>query len=667
MKRQILKKDSGKRQRRQKIAFLGIFFVGAFATLGYRATFLHLSQNPKLVRRAQTQYMAKIEEPPPRGNIFDADQEELAVSVPSYSVAVRPRRIKDKNKFLSNIAPALSMSIQDVSRKLDFEKKYVWLKRYVGREEKEKITQVDPDAIELVKTAKRYYPNREIASQILGAVGPENNGLSGLELFYDRYLRGESKKSEAYRDARGKAFETEETLEAENQKEPNHLYLTIRKNIQYITEKELYEVCNEHHAKACTAIVIEPQTGAVLAMSSYPNFNPNEYQNYSLSTWRNLAVTDTFEPGSTFKTIMAAAALETGAVSPQEKFFCENGAYKVGNRVIHDHEKYGMMNLRDILKVSSNIGIYKVGRKVGKKAFGDIVSQFGFGKATGVDYPGESSGFMRSPSTWQDIEFANISFGQGLRTTPLQMASSFATIANGGIRMRPYFVKRITDPQGKILLDVKPQSFGRVLNRKTADMIIDMMTEVTKEGGTATKAALPGYSVAGKTGTAQKFVNGAYSHTKFMSSFIGMVPAEKPRFVIAVNIDEPQGVVYGGLVAAPVFKKIAWEALRDLGVAPTQPIEKPAIEYAKKEKTPHPLLSQKPSSNEAKQTAITEFSKNQIPDFRGLSKRNVIALLDKAGLEGEIVGSGMAVSQEPAPGLAVDEKNKKVKIIFRAH
>ena len=254
-----------------------------------------------------------------------------------------------------------------------------------------------------------------------------------------------------------------------------------------------------------------------------------------------------------------------------------------------------------------------------------------------------------------------------------------STIANGGVRMRPYFVKRITDPQGKILLDVKPQTYGRVLSKKTSDTIIDMLTEVTKDGGTATKAALPGYSVAGKTGTAQKFVNGAYSHTKFMSSFIGMVPAEKPNFVIAVNIDEPQGVVYGGLVAAPVFKKIAWEALRDLGVAPTQPFEKPAVEYAKKEKPTQQIqqaslshlttlstLATKQTNIEVNQTAIAEFSKNQIPDFRGLSKRNVIALLDKAGLEGEIVGSGMAVSQEPAPGVSVDDKNRKVKIIFRA-
>ncbi|QQR81502.1 MAG: transpeptidase family protein [Deltaproteobacteria bacterium] len=660
MKKRNFQKDIGKRQRRQKMAVLGVFFVFAFLAISYRCVFLHLSDDPKLARRAQTQYIAKIEEPPPRGNIFDADNEELAVSVPSYSVAVRPRRIQNKEKFLSSISPLLNMSIHDVSEKLDFEKKYVWLKRYVGREEKEKISQIDPKAIEMVKTSKRYYPNREVASQILGAVGPDNNGLSGLELFYDKFLKGGKNKSEAFRDARGKAYETEETLEAENVKEVNHVYLTTRKNIQYVTEKELNDVCTEHHAKSCSAIVIEPQTGAVLAMSTYPNFNPNEYQNYNLNTWRNLAVTDTFEPGSTFKTIMAAAALETGVVKSSEKFFCENGALKVGNNVIHDHEKYGMMNLREILKVSSNIGIYKVGKRVGKKAFGDIVSLFGFGKKTGIDYPGESSGFMRASSSWQDIEFANVSFGQGLRVTPLQMASSYATIANGGVRMRPYFVRKITDPSGNIIFENKPQSVSRVLAKKVADEVIDMMTEVTKEGGTATKAALPGYSVAGKTGTAQKFVNGAYSHAKFMSSFIGMVPAENPRFVIAVNIDEPQGVIYGGLVAAPVFKKIAWEALRDLGVAPTQPFEKPITEYARHEEKK--ISPSHVAEAEAVSEAAVQFSKNQIPDFRGLSKRRVIALLDQSGLEGEIVGTGMAVSQEPPPGTSIVDK--KVKIIF---
>src|SRR3989338_8258466 len=303
-------------------------------------------------------------------------------------------------------------------------------------------------------------------------------------------------------------------------------------------------------------------------MASYPSFNPNPYQSYDLSLWRNLAVTDTFEPGSTFKPIMAAAALDHGAVKPGDKFYCENGDLTIGDYVIHDHEKYGMLSVRDIIKVSSNIGIYKVGRKVGKKDFAETVDLLGFGKKSGIDYPGEVSGLVRPAKAWQEIDFANISFGQGVRVTPLQLASAYATIANGGVRLKPYFVSRVTDTEGKTILETRPQPVGQVLKAESSRLIVDIMKEVTLQGGTATRAALPGYVVAGKTGTSQKVVKGKYSHDKFVSSFIGIVPADSPRFVVLVVVDEPKGESYGGLVAAPVFRKIAWAALRDLAVPP---------------------------------------------------------------------------------------------------
>jgi len=637
------------------MASLGLFFVLGFAIISYRCIYLHLARDPKLVKRANTQYTTKLEESPPRGNIYDANGEELAVSVPSYALAVRPGKIREREKFLSDMAPLIGMKKSEIDARLDPAKKYVWLKRTIAPQEKEpllNLVQSFHGGVELVKTAKRYYPNREVASQILGAVGQDNDGLGGLELFYDRYLHGGGERSEAFRDARGKTYVTEETLSVPK-KDPNHLHLTIRKNIQYTTEKELTSACDAYHAHACTAIVMNPATGAILAMASYPNFNPNSYQDYAVTLWRNLAVTDTFEPGSTFKTIMAAAAIESGSVKSKDQFFCENGAFLVGNHVIHDHGKYGMMTLRDILKVSSNIGIYKVGRKVGKKTFGDIVDLFGFGKKTGIDYPGEAPGYVRPAALWQDIEFANISFGQGIRMTPLQLASGFSTIANGGVRMKPYFVSEVSDSQGRTIIQNKPQVVSHVLSKQTADLVIDMLTEVTKEGGTATKAALPGYTVAGKTGTAQKFVNGSYSHTKFMSSFVGIVPAENPKLVILVTIDEPQGVIYGGLIAAPVFKKIAWESLRDLGIssvapsAPSLPSATPLIREASL--LPKPLSS---------------AEDNLLPDFRGLSKRKVLALLDEVGLQGQIVGSGVAISQNPAPGSLI-EKGKVCRVQFR--
>lgn len=641
------------KERRKRMAGLALFFVLGFSIISYRCVYLHLARDPKLVKRANTQYTTKLKEAPPRGNIYDANGEELAVSVSGYSLAARPGKIKERQKFLSNIAPLIGMKESEIDSRLDPSKKYVWLKKTIAPQEKEpllSLVQSSHGSVELVKMAKRYYPNREVASQILGAVGQDNDGLGGLELFYDRTLHGGGERSEAFRDARGKTYVTEETLSVP-EKDPNHLHLTIRKNIQYTTEKELTAACDAYHAYTCTAIVMNPQTGAILAMASYPNFNPNSYQDYALTAWRNLAVTDTFEPGSTFKTMMAAAAVESGLVQSRDKFFCENGALTVGRHVIHDHEKYGMMTLREILKVSSNIGIYKVGRKVGKKKFGEIVNLFGFGKKTGIDYPGEASGYMRPAASWQDIEFANISFGQGIRVTPLQLASGFATIANGGVRMKPYFVSEISDSQGNAIIQNKPHVVSRVLSQQTADKVIDMLTEVTREGGTATKAALPGYTVAGKTGTSQKFVKGAYSHTKFMSSFVGIVPAENPKLVILVTIDEPQGVVYGGLVAAPVFKKIAWESLRDLGIPSLTPSAPPSGSPLIREAS---LLPKTLSSSQD----------DLLPDFRGLSKRKVLALLDEVGLQGEMVGSGAAISQSPAPG-SVIEKGKVCRVQFR--
>jgi cell division protein FtsI (penicillin-binding protein 3) len=582
-KKKVFPKEGGHRRRKQRIALLSLFFLAGFSVVTYRCLYLHLARDPKLAKLARSQYKTRLEEPPPRGNIYDASGEELAVSVPTYSAAARPGRIREREKVLSELLPILGMKPDEI--KLNPEKKYVWLKRHLTPREKQELEGRKLAGIELVKGSKRFYPNREVGSQILGAVGNENQGLGGLELFYDRYLRGEEEEAIAYRDARGKTFETEETIGREK-RGPHHLTLTLRKNIQYVTERELNAACDAYRAKSCTAIALDPRTGQVLAMASYPNFNPNAYQVSNLEHWRNRAVTDAIEPGSTFKVILAAAALESGLVKVQDRFHCENGALRIGDRVIHDHEKHGMLSFREIMKVSSNIGIYKIGQKVGKKEFAEAIERFGFGKKSGIDYPGEVAGFVRPVKSWQEVEFANIAFGQGVQVTPLQLAAAFAATANGGLRMRPYLVSRVTDPEGETLLEVKPKAGERVLSEKTARLLLDILQEVTHEGGTGTKAALPGYTVAGKTGTAQKVVDGTYSHMKFISSFVGIVPARSPRLVVLVTIDEPQGVVYGGLVAAPVFRKIAWAALRDLGVPPDKEdslerSEKPLIQEAK--------------------------------------------------------------------------------------
>lgn len=680
-KKKVFTQDGGTRTKKKRIVLVVFLFFLGFTALVYRGLHLHLSQDPKLARIAKSQYRTKIPEAPPRGNIYDASGDEIAVSVPSYALAVRPGKVRDKAGLAAKLRKLVKLPAKDLEAKLASDKKYVWIKRYLSPREKDDLEALSKDpvleGVELVKGSKRFYPNREVASQILGAVGIDNEGLSGIELFYDRDLKGSAADSTAYRDARGRMFETLETLgsaQGHESREPNHLHLTIRKNIQYVAERQLDQTCGKYKAKSCTAIVMDPATGAILAMASYPSFNPNAYQSYDIGTWRNVAVTDAFEPGSTFKPIMAAAALEGGAVGPDDRFFCENGDLKIGNHVIHDHEKYGMLSVRQIIKVSSNIGIYKVGKKLGKKAFAETVGNFGFGRKTGIDYPGEIAGSVRPSKTWQEIDFANVSFGQGLLTTPLQLASAYAALANGGVRMKPHVVSRVTDAEGRTIHQNEPEEAGRAVGPETARLMLEIMKGVTEEGGTAKRAALPGYTVAGKTGTAQKVVNGRYSHDKYVSSFVGVVPADRPRIVVLVMVDEPKGEIYGGLVAAPVFKEIAWAALSDLGVPPERSPgkpESPAVTVAKAgTKKPEPAKKEAAKNLAsliipAALTGGPAAFPQSVPDFRGLSKRKVLAILDERKLKCRVSGSGVAESQSPAPGSPVP-KGEGCKIVFGA-
>ncbi len=648
-KRNIIFKESGRRVRRKKMALLFLFFLFGFGILAYRCLYLHLADDPKLTKRAQSQYQTKIAETSPRGNIYDARGEELAVSVPTYSLAMRPNKIHDRERVLGELAPILKMDLKKILSNLDSSKNFLWLKRELTPSEKDRISTLGLSGIELVKGSKRFYPNRETASQVLGAVGRENEGLGGIELFYDQYLRGAGDDSIAFRDARGQKFETEETL-SHSFREGHDLTLTIRKNIQYTAEKELQDACERHRAKSCTTIIMDPRTGQILAMASYPAFNPNSYSDYDFGRWRNRAVTDAFEPGSTFKIIPAAAALQKGVVTTRDKFFCENGSYKIGKHLIHDHEKYGALSVADIIKVSSNIGIYKVGQRLGKQGLGQMIQSFGFGNKTGIDYPGEVGGVIRKYQSWEEIDFANAAFGQGVQVTPIQMATAFSAIANGGVLLRPYLVSQVTDAHGQAVLETKPKVVRRVLSQETATLVLEVMKGVTREGGTAVRASLPGYSVAGKTGTAQKVVGGKYSHTKFVSSFIGIVPAEDPRLVVLVTVDEPEGEIYGGLVAAPVFQKIAWSALVDLGIPP-QKMPTPVV-------TPTPLVT-KAGFFEGEKSLLGENSK-EIPDFRGLSKRTVLALIENRGLPCDVIGSGIASDQTPPPGSLVAQGDCRI-------
>ncbi|MHC4215119.1 MAG: penicillin-binding protein [Planctomycetota bacterium] len=622
----------------------------SFSILGYRGVRLHTQPDDKLQNLADRQYKETVRPIPIRGNIYDRKGYEFAVSVSSYSLAAHPHLVDNPGQLSKRLASILGMSSRDIRKKLNGNRKFAWIKRRLMPNEVEKLERLNDPALNLQKEARRYYPNRELASQILGAVGYDGEGLGGLELSYDQYLKPPADEKEVtYRDARGVIFDSsDDPLEAES---VSHLHLTIDRNIQYVIETELATAAHRLKIKKGTVVVMDPQTGAILAMASYPRFNPNTYQDYELEKWRNVALTHTFEPGSVFKAITAAAALESGKFDVNSMIYCENGKVRIGNSIVNDHEKYGNLSFGEVLKFSSNIGAAKLAESVGKKDLYKMVRRFGFGDKTGIDFPGEAGGCIRDFNNWYPIDLAAVSFGQGINTTAIQIASAYSTIANNGKRMKPYLVQRITSSNGELIKKFEPKSLGTVIHPKTAKTLAYFLEAVTQEGGTGTAAAVPGYRVAGKTGTAQKFDNQkkAYSKTDYFSSFVGFAPVDNPRLVVYVGLDSPQGSqIYGGQIAAPIFRNVMSASLYQLRLPPAQRTL-PLVEDETFGKDKRQQLTE-PIDSISEQTRPTAAKSRIIPDFSGLSIRQAMALVEGRGFTIDIEGSGIAYSQQPMPG-----------------
>ena len=407
---------------------------------------------------------------------------------------------------------------------------------------------------------------------MIGFTGIDGNGLEGAEYYYDQVLSGTEQKYTVLKDALGRGFandqETKDPL-YQSLHSGKNIILTIDRNIQYITQTALEASVKEFSAQSGMAIVMDPGTGEILALSHYPSFNPNVFEQYPRHLWRNRALTDPFEPGSTMKIFSAAAALSSGICSPSTIFYCENGAYKIGSNTIHDTHPRGWLSLQQIVKYSSNIGITKVIEMVGPETLYTTLKNFGFGNKTGLDCPGETAGILTPSNRWSKIDTSAIAFGQGISTSAVQLVSAAAAIANGGMLMKPFIVQSVTNENGRILKQTTPEIIRRAVSPEVASIVKRIMQTVVTEGGTGTSAFLDGYTVCGKTGTAQKTdESGNYAQGKYTSSFLGFAPADNPRLVILVVIDEPTGAHYGGTVAAPAFQKIAHETLQHLNVPP---------------------------------------------------------------------------------------------------
>jgi cell division protein FtsI (penicillin-binding protein 3) len=639
---------------RIKLVTIGVGIV--FLIVIGRSVELHCIKNSALGWIASKQYQAVIPQSSRRGRILDRGGKELALSLPVPSVYADPRMVSLSDDEKKGLSALLDMDAKELSGKLKSPRKFVWLKRMVDRSKAEELKNYQ--GIFTIEESKRFYPNGELASQVLGAVGMESDALAGIEMASNKFLSSKKQDAVYRRDARGKFYLS--PVAYQEQDDVADVYLTIDKQIQFAADNALKKAVTTANAKGGTAIVMEVATGAILAMSNMPTFDPNNYSKFSQDSWRNRAITDTIEPGSTFKVLIASAGLDSGVVTPDSKFDCENGAITVGKAVLHDHNPYGVLSVRDIIKVSSNIGALKIAREIGKNRLYDYLKNFGIGQRTGIDYPGEVGGIVRSPDTWQPVELGTIAFGQGISVTPIQMTAAFAAIANDGKRMRPYVISQIVNNQGIPIVRSIPTPVGTPINKEVADAVVGMLEGVVGEGGTGTKAASKEYQVAGKTGTAQKVTEGSgrYAAGKYYASFIGIAPSNAPKVVIFVGLDEPRGAYYGGAVSAPVFKEIAEATLKFMEVPSAISKVVTASEGVTSNVTEAAIQN---ANRRFQKVGSDSFS---VPDLRGISMRDVATAVGQANIKLKFDGSGVAVDQSPTAGGTIRE-NETFRVSFR--
>jgi len=575
-----------------------MFLLSCFVIAGLGAVLLRTFQFQIIEReswrsRYEAQIYADIATTISRRPILDRNGQPLAMSVEESSLFANPKLITNPEAVATALAPIIGSSPSEILHRMRKSGKFVLLRRFLSDEQAEKIRQLGVDGLYLVRETKRFYPERWLAGQVLGFVGADGIGLEGVEKYYDAFLRKQPEKYRFLRDGLVRTLWLSSDLPYAGQNN-GALVLTLDGYIQYVTEKELAAAAEKYQAESAQAIVMDAKTFEILAMAHWPPFDPNLYQLSNPAEWRNRTVADTFEPGSTFKAILAAALLEEKAVKPTDRIFCENGSFKVPGHLIRDVHPHGWIDFSQVIQYSSNIGAAKLALSFGAKRYALYMDKFGFGHETGIDLPGEVSGLVRPWEKWRPLDLATAAFGQGIGVTLIQLTRAFGAITNDGLMGVPRIAKKMdqgTMPTTAGVASVKTSSqniaeasdlrnaengqsrpgFQRVISASTAKTLRGILKKVTEEGGTAVSAQVPGYEVGGKTGTAQKLdpETGRYSKRDYASIFVGFAPVEAPRVVIAVVVHNPRGATYGGVVAGPVFREIALRALPYLGVMPS--------------------------------------------------------------------------------------------------
>jgi cell division protein FtsI (penicillin-binding protein 3) len=638
---------------------------------------------------AEKQRQRRLHVIPKRGSIYDRNGTPLAVSIEVPSVSMDAvellRGANDRREGLiakdaaRRIAQALSIDPADVERRILQKRRFAWLKRRISTDEVALIHALsDPRSATPIRgltiegEGHRFYPNRELAGTLLGFVSPDGVGKDGLELELDEELKGHVDEVRGLRDRSGRLLFSE-GIQDEQALAGHNVYLTIDQGIQYTAEQELGAAIRTYEAKGGSAIVVEPNTGELLALASLPGYNPNDSSLSEVEMRRNHALSDRFEPGSTMKIFTLATALAARTISPTQTLYCEEGTMALDNVVIHDTHVNGWLTPTQILAVSSNIGAAKIGLGLGEAQLYEGLRRFGFGESTGMPLPGETSGTLRARGRpWVQVETAAASFGQGISVTTIQMAMGVSAIANGGRLLEPVLVKRVTDGTGAPMREDAVHVRREAIPAHVARTIAEMMVAVTEGSGTGVEAAIPGFRVAGKTATAQKAdpATGRYTADRFTSSFVGFVPAERPRIAVVVVLDEPALVRAGGFVAAPAFRRIAEMSLRYLGVTPKGTR---TVSIAKVANAPDPAEAtyeimrqahgEAPLRDLATPSAPTPAGSIRIPDMKGWSAREAAKMAIGLGLSPSIEGTGLLSGQDPPAG-AILPKGSSVKLVF---
>ncbi len=544
------------RLSKTRLFFIFCFFLLVLGCLFVRLGFIQILKSSKYLQIAQSQSRSVVDMQPARGRVVDRKGEELALDVRLDSLYAVPRDIPNKRQVADRLSPILGIDREEIFRRLDRDKMFVWIARKISGVKADAIKKLKINTLGFVKESMRVYPKGDTACQLIGFTNIDNDGLEGIELRYNSFLKGVPGWRLAQHDAKQRELVSKE-LEMVPPVDGYNIHMTIDEVIQSIAEKELAETCKKFNALGGSVVVLEPKSGDILAMATYPSYDLNNSKSSNPDNRRNRAITDLYEPGSVFKSVTLSSILENKVFGLDEKFNCENGAWAVAGKVLHDHTGHGMLTFREVIEKSSNIGTVKGAMRLGGTKLYKTILDFGFGKRTGVGLAGEVGGLVPNPKNWSGSSIINIPIGQGVAVTPLQLAMAMGAIANDGWLMKPRIISSIDDQDGKVIQSFEAETVRRVISKDTCLQVRSVLEGVVSRG-TGKKAAVPGFKAAGKTGTAQKLLpDGHYSHDQFFASFVGFVPYDEPKVVIAVSIDQPHPVYYGGDVAAPAFSRIA--------------------------------------------------------------------------------------------------------------